>query len=146
VKVFLAGFAVFLVSCGAPDILRVRQFHLQDTDVATGHPFIRAEMNKRLYGAVTARDRTLRKGNYYNVRWNELTGKEPIKLLFEYRQAQTGAKVNQQNFEVPGSREGDLEIVVSGLEYLKYGHVQAWRVTLFEGESKIFVKKSYLWD
>ena len=59
-KVFLAGFAVFLVSCGAPDILRVRQFHLQDTDVATGHPFIRAEMNKRLYGAVTARDRTLR--------------------------------------------------------------------------------------
>jgi hypothetical protein len=29
---------------------------------------------------------------------------------------------------------------------LKYGHVQAWRVTLFEGESKIFVKKSYLWD
>ena len=103
-------------------------------------------MNKRLYGAVTARDRTLRKGNYYHMRWHGLTGLEPIKLVFEYRQARTGAKVNQQNFEVPGSAKGDLEIVVSGLEYLKYGHVQAWRVTLFEGDSEIFVKKSYLWD
>ena len=145
-KIFLAGFALFLVSCGAPDILRVRQFHLQDTDVATGHPFIRAEMNRRLYGAVTTRDRTLRKGNYYHIRGNGQTDLGPIRLCFEYRQARTVAKVNQQSFEVSGSAEGDLEVGVSGWEYLKHGHVQAWRVTLFEGDSEICVKKSYLWD
>lgn len=145
-KVLLAGFTVFLVSCGAPDILRVRQFHLQDTDVSTGHPFIRAEMNKRLYGAVTARERTLRKGNYYHVRWHGLTGQKPIRLVFEYRQARTGVKVNRREFRLPGSPKGKSEIVVAGLEYLKYGHVQAWRVNLFEGDSKISVKKSYLWD
>ena len=145
-KFFLAGFALFLVSCAAPDTLRVRQFHLQDTDVATGHPFIRAEMNKRLYGAVTARERTLRKGNYYHLRWHGLTGQKPIKVIFEYRQARTGAKVNRREFRSPGSRKGELEIVVSGLEYLQHGHVQAWRVTLLEGETKIATKKSYLWD
>jgi len=146
VKVFLAVFAMFLVSCGAPDMLRVRQFHLQDTDVSTGHPFIRAEMNKWLYGAVTARERILRKGNYYHVRWSGLTRQRPIRVVFEYRQARTSAKVNRREFRAPGSRKGEVEIVVSGLEYLKQGHVQTWRATLFEGDSKVAVKKSYLWD
>ena len=145
-KVFLALIALFLVSCGAPDTLRVRQFHLQDTDVSTGHPFIRAEMNKRLYGAVTARERILRKGNYYHVRWHGLSGQKPIRLVFEFRQAKMGAKVNRREFRAPSSRKGDLEIVISDLEYLKHGHVQAWRVTLFEGERQVAVKKSYLWD
>ena len=145
-KVLLVVFLLCLVSCGAPDKFRVRQFHLQDTEVSTGHPFIRAEMNKRLYGAVTARERTLRKGNYYHVRWDGLTGLNPVKLVFEFRQAKTGAKVNKREYLSPGSRKGELEIMVSGLEYLKDGHVQAWRVTLIEGDAEIAVKKSYLWD
>ena len=145
-KSFFVVFAMFLVSCGAPEMLRVRQFHLQDIDVSTGHPFIRAEMNKWLYGAVTARERILRKGNYYHVRWSGLTRQRPIRVVFEYRQARTSAKVNRREFRAPGSRKGEVEIVVSGLEYLKQGHVQTWRATLFEGDSKVAVKKSYLWD
>ena len=45
-KIFLAGLALLLVSCGTPDTLRVRQFHLRDSEAAGGDPFICAEMNK----------------------------------------------------------------------------------------------------
>lgn len=145
-RVFLALATLLLVSCGTPESLRIRQFHLRDTKVATGHPFIRAETNKRLHGAVTEKERALRRGNYYHIRWHGLSGKNPVKVVFEYRLARTGSAVRKIGFVAEASKKGDREIVIDGVEYLKSGHVQSWRATLYDGEKKVLVKKSYLWE
>ena len=145
-RLFLAFVALLLVSCGAPKTLQVRQFHLQDTDPSDGHPFIRAEMNRRLYGAVTLAERTLRKGNYYHLRWRGLRGDQPVRVVLEYRQARTGARVRMKEKVMKAARRGDCEIVVSGREYLRDGHVQSWRVTLYDGEKLVAKKQSYLWE
>ena len=145
-RVFLALATLLLVSCGAPESLRIRQFHLRETKVATGHPFIRAETNKRLHGAVTEKERELRRGNYYHIRWHGLSGQNPVKVVFEYRLARTGAAVRKIGFVAGASKKGDREIVIGGIEYMKDGHVQSWRVTLYDGDTKVSVKKSYLWE
>ena len=145
-RVFFALATLFLASCGAPESLRIRQFHLRETKVATGHPFIRAETSKRLHGAVTEKERLLRRGNYYHIRWHGLSGRKPVKVVFEYRLARTGAAVRKTGFVAAASKKGDREIVIGGAEYLKFGHVQSWRATLYDGETKVLVKESYLWD
>jgi len=140
---FLTG---FLVSCGGPDTLRVRQFHLRDTKVATGQPFIRAETNELLHGAVTQEERELRLGNYYHVRWRKLSGEEPVKIVFEYRQAKSGAKVFRKEKVSPAKSRGDRKMLVIGNEYLKGGRVTAWRVTIYDGDQLAAQKQSYLWE
>lgn len=138
--------AFVLGSCGTPETLRVRQFHLQDTDPTTGHPFVRAEMNKRLFGAVSLEERVLRRGNYYHIRWRRLSGTAPVQILFEYRQARTGAAVKKKVLTKEASRKGSGEIVIGGRDYLRDGHVQSWRVRLFDGEKLVATKQSYLWE
>jgi hypothetical protein len=124
----------------------VRQFHLQDVEATGGHAFIRAEMNKRLHGAVTLAERNLRRGNYYHLRWQGLSGTGLVKILFEYRQARTGARVKRRLITAEASRKGEREIVVGGREYLRDGHVQSWRFRLFDGEKLVAEKQSYLWE
>jgi len=143
---FLAGLVLLLVSCGAPETLRVRQFHLRDTKVSTGDLFIRAEMNKRLHGAVTEEERNLRKGNYYHVRWHGLSGTKPVRVLFEYRQTRTGAKVKKYETTAPAAAKGDRQISINGEDYLKNGRVLAWRASLYDGGTLVAQKESYLWD
>ncbi len=145
-KIFLAGLALLFVSCGAPDRLRIRQFHLRDAEAASGDPFIRAEMNKRLHGAVTAEERNLRRGNYYHIRWHGLSGAKEVKLVFEYRQVRTGASVKKLVKVIPASQSGDRQIVIGGEDYLKNGRVLAWRVKLYDGKDLVSKKQSYLWD
>lgn len=145
-KLIFVGVALVLCSCSAPETLRVRQFHLRDIEAADGHDFIRAEMNKRLHGAVTLAERNLRRGNYYHVRWRGLSGTGQVKIRFEYRQARTGAQVKERVITAEGSRKGSREIVVGGREYLRDGHVQSWRVSLFDGERLVATKQSYLWE
>lgn len=145
-KIFLAGLALLLVSCGAPETLRVRQFHLRDTEAAGGDPFIRAEMNKRLHGAVTAEERNLRKGNYYHIRWHGLSGTKPVRLVFEYRQVRTGAQVKTIEKVIPASQSGDRQIFINGEKYRDNGRVLAWRVKLYDGKDLVGRKQSYLWE
>ena len=143
---FLALTALILCSCGAPETLRVRQFHLRDIEPTDGHDFIRAEMNMRLHGAVTLAERKLRLGNYYHLRWRGLSGKAPVKIVFDYRQARTGATVRRLEVMAEPSKKGDREIAIKGRDYLRDGHVQSWRVRLYDGEKLVATKKSYLWD
>ena len=139
-----------LASCSAPETLRVRQFHLRDTKVATGDRFIRAETNRRLHGAVSEEERALRLGNYYHMRWRGLSGTQPVRVVFEYRQVRTGALVKKVEAVAPasslGKGKGDFEIALAGEDYQKNGRVLAWRTTLYEGESVVATKQSYLWD
>ena len=145
-KTFLAGLVLLLVSCGAPETLRVRQFHLRDTQPASGDLFIRAEMNKRLHGAVTKEERALRMGDYYHVRWHGLGGRKPVKILFEYRQARTGARILRYEAIAPASSEGDRQIRIWGEDFRDNGRVSAWRVSLYEGSEVVAQKQSFLWD
>ncbi len=145
-KIFLVGLALLIVSCGVPDTLRVRQFHLRDTEAASGDLFIRAEMNKRLHGAVTAAERNLRRGNYYHIRWHGLSGAKPVRLVFEYRQVRTGATVKRLEKMIPALKLSDCQIAIGGEEYLKNGRVLAWRVRLYDGKDLVAKKQSYLWN
>jgi len=150
VRVLLAVLVLVLVSCSAPETLRVRQFHLRDTKAATGDLFIRAEMNRRLHGAVSEEERALRRGNYYHMRWRGLSGTQPVRVVFEYRQVRTGAKVKRLEAVAPvssfGSGKGNLEISLTGEDYQRNGRVLAWRTTLYEGKLVVATKQSYLWD
>lgn len=145
-RVFLAIAALVLASCGSPETLRVRQFHLQETNPAQGHPFIRAEMNKRLHGAVTLAERKMRQGNYYHLRWRGLSGSESVRLVFEYRQARSGAAVKKRVVTLGASSRGEHELAVTGRDYLLGGHVQSWRVRLYDGETLVASQQSYLWE
>ncbi len=136
---------VLLVSCGSGDILRVRQFHLRETEAADGHLFIRAEMNKRLYGAVDDEERKARRGQYYDVRWRGLGGGE-VKLVFEYRQRVSGAKVRRKVMVREGGKRGELSFAVNGEEYRRRGRVTSWRLRLYEGGELRDEKQSYLWE
>jgi len=103
-------------------------------------------MNKRLFGAVSLEERVLRRGNYYHIRWRRLSGTAPVQILFEYRQARTGAAVKKKVLTKEASRKGSGEIVIGGRDYLRDGHVQSWRVRLFDGEKLVATKQSYLWE
>ena len=63
------AFALFLVSCAPKETLSIRQFRLTDPEVERDYnhryeenQFIRGEVNKHTYGAVTAKEREARKG------------------------------------------------------------------------------------
>jgi len=146
VRVVLSMLVLILVSCGSSERFRIRQFHLRTDEVADGNEFIRAEMNKRLYGAVTKRERELRKGHFYAVRWNNLSGTRPVKIVFEYRQLSTGATVKRKSKTLPASVEGRAEFRITGDDYYENGRVLAWRMTLFDGTEVVSRKQSFLWE
>lgn len=145
-RVIFAVVALVLVSCSDSETLKVRQFHLRDTEVSNGIEFIRGEMNKRLHGAVTLEEREARKGHYYNISWQGLSGSQPVTVLFEYRQAATGAENKTLKQVMAPSSEGKVELRVAGESYQKGGRVLAWRITLLDGKQSVAQKKSYLWD
>lgn len=145
-RVILAVFVLILVSCSETETLRVRQFHLRDTEVVNGHEFIRGEMSKRLHGAVTLEEREARKGQYYDINWHGLGGVEPVTVIFEYRQASSGADEKMLKQVMPAAVQGHLELKVTGDAYLKGGRVLAWRITLLDGGKRVARKQSYLWD
>ena len=135
-----------LASCGSSEQFRIRQFHLRDTEAADGNEFIRAEMNKRLYGAVTKEEKELRKGHFYTVSWRELSGARPVKIVFEYRQQTTGAKVKRKSRVMSPSGEGKTEFEITGEDYYRNGRVLAWRMTLYDGDEVVSQKQSFLWE
>ena len=145
-RVVLALLAVVLASCGSSEQFRIRQFHLRTDEVADGNEFIRAEMNKRLYGAVSEKDRELRKGHFYAVSWQRLSGAEPVKVAFEYRQQSTGATVKKQTRVLPAAVQGETEFQITGDDYYQNGRVLSWRMTLYDGKKVISQKQSFLWD
>jgi hypothetical protein len=80
------------------------------------------------------------------VSWDTLKGASPIRIVFEYRQARSGAREKKLEETFPPSRQGKTEFQIIGEAYLKGGDVVAWRTTLYEGGKLMAVKKSYLWD
>lgn len=137
-----------LASCGTREALEVRPFHLRDLTLESNDdPLIRGEQQRRLYGAVGVREREKRLGHYYTVLWHDEAIGEPVRVVFEYRQAGSGSKVlrQEQRFEA-GLAEGKAEFAVTGDAYLKGGRILAWKCRLFRGNTEIAARRSYLWD
>ena len=69
-----------------------------------------------------------------------------MRLVFEYRQVSSGAKVKTIEKMIPASESGDRQIFINGEKYRKNGRVLAWRVKLYDGKELVARKQSYLWD
>lgn len=147
-RMILSLVLLFLVSCGGQKTLEVQQFHLRATEageVGEIDDMVRGEMNKRLYGAVTAEERRERQGQYYDVSWSQLTGDEAVTVRFEYRQAATGSKILRQERRFQPSADGAVSFAVTGRNYQENGRVTSWQVTLLEGGVVKATERSYLW-
>ena len=148
---WLAAIGVLgMVSCGGPEeAVRIKQYHLRTIEEPREEVApLRAESRKRLHGAVSDRERRDRLGHYYAVRWDGPRGREdePVRLVFEYRQAGTGSEVRRMEVERPGTAKGVAEFRVTGPAYLQGGRVLAWRLEFFRGGELVETHRSYLWD
>lgn len=140
-----------LVSCAGPrPTLEVKAFRLRDagSQVGDSNEVVRAAKLKRLYGAVSLEEREQRLGDYYTVDWDGPAGQEAqsVRVVFEYRQAATGAKVLTKVEERPGTARGTVEFSVIGEAYEQGGRVLAWRIRLYRGGELVDTKRSYLWN
>lgn len=142
---FLA--AAMLAGCGAP-MLDVRPTHLRNLEVEdTDQPMIRGDQRRLFYGAIGVREEEQRLGHYYVVLWNEDSGGEPVRVVFEYQQAATASLVKRQEQTFgAGETSGRAEFRIVGDDYLKGGRVLAWRCRLFRGEAELASRHSYLWE
>lgn len=142
--------AFLLASCSShsDEILQVRQFHLKKENPSKKRAYmIRGEQMHRLRGAVTLKERRARLGQYYTVTWkNPHPNQGQLKLVMDYQQTATGARVLQMSRRLPaGVSQGKVEFKVVGEPYRVGGRVLAWRIRLMQGRKMIAEKHSYLW-
>lgn len=149
------AFAAFLLaaglaSCSGPSALEVEPYHLREiTATAEDEPMLRGEQMRRLYGAVSVREREQRRGQYYKVSWHdkEGVGGGDVRVVFEYQQAATGSRVHRQVADFDSTTgSGETEFQVTGDNYLKQGRVIAWRCRLERGNRELARRHSYLWE
>lgn len=150
-KWFCGLLTLVLVSCAGPrPTLEVKALRLRDADTVVGdsNEVVRAAKLQKFYGAVTMEERESRLGDYFTVSWNGPAGQEsePVKVVFEYRQASTGAKILKSVQERPGTERGTVEFSVTADAYQKGGRVLAWRIRLYRGGQLVDTKRSYLWN
>lgn len=129
-------------------ITKVKYFHLSPGKPASSiDPAIQFERDYHLFGAVTRTAVNDRFGHYYSIYWKVDDRTQPVKVRFEYRQANTGldAKVLEEEVtDVRGTRRSEFQ--VTGSEYSSAGRVTAWRVTLLRGNEELASQQSYLWN
>lgn len=108
---------------------------------------VRGEQMYHFRGAVSLKERRNRLGDYYVVTWtnNNLT-QGPMKIIMDYQQAASGAKILHLHRNLPNhTTSGKVEFKVTGEPYRVGGRVLAWRVRLIQGGKLIAEKHSYLW-
>jgi len=145
----VSGLFCLLVSCASKNVMEVKQFHLRSVDVESMQqaPMVRGEQMHRMHGAVTFEERSQRLGQYYSVSWkNDGSTTVPLKIVMDYQQSATGAKVLTMSKDLPGGEEaGRVEFIVSGESYRTNGRVLAWRIRMMSGSKVISEKRSYMW-
>ncbi len=150
----LALLATFSASCSSVSkgpggqISKVKYYHLfPGAPVSTVDPAVAFERDYLLYGAVTRAEVNERFGHYYTIFWKATDRSQPVKVRFEYRQANTGleAKVIEEEVTDVG-RTNKSKFQVSGGEYNTSGRVTAWKVTLLREQEELASQQSYLWN
>jgi len=149
---FLAIASILLsVSCAShKNEVDVRTYHLKDIKrVTRENKVVRAEQQKRLRGAISRSEMEAREGLYYMVDWSlsQHAVTDPIRVVFKYHQAATGAKELKmvENF-AQSETKGNCEFAIIGERYQKKGRVLVWRVEVFSGAKLLASEQSYLWE
>lgn len=150
----LPAAAMLITSCatqprgsGPARITKVKTYHLQPgMDLQTQDQMIRFEYQHRMHGAITTEDYAARYGNYYTVFWKNENKGANLTLRLEYTQANTGAEVKTREIALPGAGgRGTSEFQIIGEDYATNGPVNAWKVSLLQGDQVIDENKSFLW-
>jgi hypothetical protein len=106
---------------------------------------LKAELERRYFGAINAFERRMREGNYFNVSWRAPKGAD-VTVRLEYRQRNLGANVLSSEVHYPSVRgRGATEFSVLGEDYYQDGPVVAWRILLIEKGRIVGVQQSFLW-
>lgn len=139
------------ISCATQnDRVAVSVYHLNSLDaVDKDNPTVRSEQQKRLYGAVSLKERQNRMGQYYTVRWNldEQSIGAPVRVVFRYSQAATGSQELRQEHRVKEAlAKGITEFSVAGDSYRNNGRVLNWKVEVYAEGKLIGSEQSFLWQ
>jgi len=138
-----------LVSCaGNRELLRVKQYHLRDLKVSNGEePMARGEKLRRLYGAISQKEREARRGDYFTVFWHDREGGGPTEVVFEYQQGATASMVKRVVKRFPAEdTSGTAEFSVIDKNFQVGGRVLAWKASLVRGGRVLASRHSYLWQ
>ena len=143
-----------LVSCSSAvvgsggTISKVKYYYMNPgRPVNTIDPAVDFERDYHLYGAITKAEITERFGNYYTIFWKVDDRSLPVKVRFEYRQANTGLESKIQEQEVTDiGRSNQTRFQVTGSDYSSAGRVTSWKVTIIRGNEELVSQQSYLWN
>lgn len=151
-----ALFAALLASCSqyqTTGITGMADLPLKTTDLP-GESWeeapLRANAQYAMYGANSAKERKLRIGDYYFLRWYDAEPTKPVRLEMLYTQALTGADVLTRTIEYKepreeaGARKDTFHF--SGPDRAKRGDVMTWKVNLYCDGKLVDSLQSYLWE
>lgn len=144
--------ALMAACSGMPEssakILRVKYYHLvPDKPFVVNDQAIMAERAYHLHGAVTKAETLARGGHYYTLSWRA-KHPGPLRVRFEYRQANAGLKPKVKEIDVPVPGRSNLsKFEVIGEEYAKQGRVTAWKLSIVDASGReLAAERSYLWN
>lgn len=139
-----------LASCSHESVIEhVREVPLKTPDVpAIQTGLHRAQVTYLLRGALTAKERQDRLGQYYFVTWVDAHPEQSAELIMNYQQAGTGSAVKQKAITLAPDRSGGTRKDIfqfTGEEHVQLGEVLTWRVDLKVGGKLVSSKHSFLW-
>lgn len=164
----LAGVAVFLAACAAPEgpvnqleranvlplaldrdfEFRKVQLSLLDTTrpmVQTQSEAARFERARATWGAIDSIELRQRDGQYFHFFWRARREAD-ITVRLEYRQAGLANFVKAKEIYYPatrGSRKSTFEVI--GDEFLENGRVTSWRALLIVEGRIVAFRQSFMW-
>ena len=151
-----ALFVTLLASCSqyqATCITGMADLPLKTTDLPSDRwqeAPLRANAQYVMYGANSEKERQLRIGDYYYLRWYDAEPAKPVKIEMLYTQALTGADVLTRTIEYKEARESagsrKETFHFSGPERAKRGDVMTWKVNLYSDGKLVDSLQSYLWE
>jgi hypothetical protein len=109
--------------------------------------WLRAETERRYFGAVSDAERKQRQGHYYTVHWHSARAAD-VTVRMEYRQQKLGLHVQamERRYSAPTAKGAmKTEFSVVGDDYHDDGPVTAWRITLVENGRIVAVTQSFMW-
>lgn len=111
---------------------------------------LRANAQFMMYGANTEKERKLRIGDYYFLRWYDAEPQKPVRVEMLYTQALTGADVLTRTVEYNEPREEAgtrrEQFHFSGEDRAKQGDVMTWKINLYVDGQLVDSRQSYLWE
>lgn len=148
--------AFFVVSCSQPQTTCITD--LADLPLKTislpGESWKEAPMRANaqflMYGANSDKERELRKGDFFFLRWYDAEPQKPVRIEMLYTQALTGADVLTRSVEYnePRTEPGEHreKFHFSGEERAKRGDIMTWKMNLYCDGKLVDSRQSYLWE